>query len=83
MPFAPALYPLFTPRAARLQAQALWRDMREVSGGAMLAYRRMQRALVQRRLETAAALITSGGGGGGRGSGPTSSQQARARHGGG
>jgi len=45
---------------AALQAQALWCDMREISGGAMLMYRRLERSLMRRRLEAAAALIAGG-----------------------
>ena len=55
--------------------------MRGISGGAMLAYRRLERSLRRRRLEAAAALIASGGGGGGGGA-ASSSQQVRGQGGG-
>lgn len=61
----------------RLQVQALWRDLREVSGGAMLAYRRLERALMRRRLEAAAAMIAGGGGGASRGPQAGSGAQVR------
>lgn len=35
--------------------------MQEMSGGAMLAYRRFERASMRRRLEAAAAVIATGG----------------------
>ncbi len=44
-----------------LQVQSLWRDLREVSGGALLMYRRLERAFMRRRLEAAAAMIAGGG----------------------
>lgn len=43
------------------QAQELLRSMQEMSGGAMLAYRRFERASMRRRLEAAAAVIATGG----------------------
>jgi hypothetical protein len=53
----------YAPHPPQPQVEALWRDLREVTGGAMLAYRRLQRALMRRRLEAAAAMISGGGGG--------------------
>ena len=53
--------------ATALQVQSLWRDVREISGGALLMYRRLERTLMRRRLEAAAAMIATGGGGGLRG----------------
>jgi hypothetical protein len=50
--------------ATALQVQSLWRDVREISGGALLMYRRLERTLMRRRLEAAAAMIATGGGGG-------------------
>lgn len=63
------LHPL-PPRCPCLQVQALWRDLREISGGAMLMHRRVERAMMRRRLENAVAMIAGarrGGGGGGGG----------------
>ena len=48
-------------RCRPLQAGQLLRQMQEMSGGAMLAYRRFERASMRRRLEAAAAVIASGG----------------------
>ena len=50
--------------------------MREVTGGAMLAYRKLERAAMQRRLEAAAAAI-AGGMAGGRGPSISASAQVR------
>lgn len=59
----------FTPAfLCASQVQALWRDLREISGGAMLMHRRVERAMMRRRLENAVAMIAGarrGGGGGG------------------
>lgn len=70
---APPPVPRLHPGAP--QAQALWREVREISGGAMLMYRRLERAMMRRRLEAAAALIA---GGGLRGP-PAATAQARGR----
>ena len=59
----PSLLGLSLPATA-LQVQSLWRDVREISGGALLMYRRLERTLMRRRLEAAAAMIATGGGGG-------------------
>ena len=61
----PLLRHMRPPGRHPLQAQELLRQMQEMSGGAMLAYRRFERASMRRRLEAAAAIIASSGGGAG------------------